>query len=423
MKLDFNYGKQQLSFQIPDENIAATLMPRNALSGLRNEDEVLRSLANPIGSPALCELVKPGQKIVIITSDITRPLPSYMVLPPLLKELAECGIPNSDITVIFALGCHRGHTAEEQRALVGDFVFDNYRCIDSDPADCVHLGTTTLGTPVDIFKTAAEADIRIGVGNLDYHYFVGYSGGMKAIMPGVSTRAAIQSNHSRMTEPDAVAGQLDGNPVRGDIDEAAEICPLHFIVNVVLNAKKEVIASFSGNYKAAHRAGCEYLDSIYKFEIAEEAPLVITSAGGYPKDINIYQAQKALDNARQAVRKGGIIIWVARCQEGFGEGVFEQWMTTIPTIEETIARIEQQFELGGHKAAAIAMTLQKATVYLVSDLDPDLVRRLHMHPFEDIEKALNQARVVLGEDTKAILMPYGGATLPVAINKKQEEKL
>ena len=418
MEQSLNYGKQQLSFAIAEENVADILMPRSAPPGLLNEDEVQRSLAEPIGSGTLAELVKPGQKIVIITSDITRPLPSYKILPPLLAELEACAIAKEDITVIFALGSHRRHTELEQRTLVGDFVYDNYKCIDSDPNNCVNLGTTALGTPVDILKTVAEADFRIGVGNIDYHYFVGYSGGMKAIMPGVSTRAAIQSNHSRMTDPAATAGHIDGNPVRNDIDEVAEICPLHFIVNVVLNSKKDIIASFAGHCKKAHRKGCEYLDSIYKFEIAQEAPLVITSAGGFPKDINMYQAQKALDNARQAVSQDGIIIWVACCQEGFGEDVFEKWMTSIPNAQGIIDKIEKQFELGGHKAAAIAITLQKADIYLVSDLDPDLVRSLHMEPFIDVKSALEKAYDVLGTaDTKAIIMPYGGSTLPVALIK------
>ena len=416
MELPLSYGKCELPLSIPDANVSEILTPRKPPQGLVNEHEIKRSLASPIESVTLSKLVRPGQKIALITSDITRPLPSYLALPPILEELADCGIKSDDIIIVFALGSHRPHTAEEQRTLVGDWVFDNYRCIDADAQDCVHLGVTTLGTPVDIFRPVAEADFRIGVGNLDYHYFVGYSGGMKAIMPGVSTRAAIQANHSRMTDPQAVAGNLEANPVRGDIDEVAEICPLHFIVNVVLNSKKDIIASFAGDYKAAHRAGCEYLDGIYKFEIASEAPLVVTSAGGYPKDINIYQAQKALDNARQAVSPGGIIIWVANCGEGFGEGVFERWMTTIPTSAEMIERIEEHFELGGHKAAAIAMTLQKADVYFVSSLDPELVRKLHMQPFEDVQTAVSHAYSVLGDDAKAIIMPYGGSTLPVVKN-------
>ena len=217
-----------------------------------------QALASPIGTPRLRDLVRPGEKIAIVTSDITRPMPTWVVMPPLLEELYSAGVRPEDITLVFALGSHRPHTEAEQRHLAGEQAFAQITCVDSDVTDCVHVGVTARGTPVDIDRRVAEADRRICLGNIEYHYFAGYSGGAKAIMPGVSTRAAIQSNHSRMVEADARAGKLAGNPVREDLEEAAAMVGVDFILNVVLDAHKEIIRAVAGDVTAAHRAGCAF---------------------------------------------------------------------------------------------------------------------------------------------------------------------
>jgi nickel-dependent lactate racemase len=284
--------------------------------------------------------------------------------------------------------------------------------MDSDPDDCVRMGVTSSGTPVDVFRPVAHADRRICLGNIEFHYFAGYSGGAKAIMPGVSTRDAIQNNHSAMVRQEAAAGRIDGNPVREDIEEAGRICGIDFIVNVVLNEKKEIIKSFCGHPVAAHRAGCAFLDSFYKICLPKRADIVVVSPGGFPKDINMYQAQKALDNARHAVRDGGIIVWLASCSEGLGEKHFEEWMTGHAKSSDMIEHIRRDFVLGGHKAAAIAMVLKKARIFLVSDLEPDFVRAIFLAPFSDAQGAVDAAFAELGSDSGVILMPYGGSTLP-----------
>jgi nickel-dependent lactate racemase len=274
------------------------------------------------------------------------------------------------------------------------------------------MGVTRRGTPVDIFTPVATADRRICLGNIEYHYFAGYSGGAKAIMPGVSTRDAIQSNHSAMVLPEAAAGRLEGNPVREDIEEAGKICGIDFIINVVLNENKEIIRSFSGDPVTAHRAGCAFLDSFYKVCIPQKADIVIVSAGGFPKDINMYQAQKALDNARHAVKDGGVIIWIASCSEGLGEDHFEEWMTGHAKSIDMIDHIRRDFVLGGHKAAAIAMVLEKAEIYLVSDLDPAFVRSIFLTPYTNLQEAGDAALAHCGDEATIMLMPYGGSTLP-----------
>lgn len=414
MKLELGIGSRLQQVEIPDHCVQQVLLPNDVKRELTGEDEVRRALADPVGTPALKEIVKAGETVAIVTSDITRPMPTYKVMPALLDELYEAGIRPEDITLVFALGSHRPHTEEEMRKLAGERAFSEIRCVDSDAADCVHLGVTTAGTPVDITRTVAEADRRICLGNIEYHYFAGYSGGAKAIMPGVSTREAIQSNHSMMVREEACAGNLDTNPLRKDIEEAAAICGVDFIVNVVLDEHKEIIRAVAGDVTAAHRKGCAFLDALYQKKIEKRADIVIVSQGGAPKDLNLYQTQKALDNAKHAVRDGGIVILVGSCKEGLGESVFEEWLTSAQKSRDLIDRIQREFRLGGHKAAAIAMVLEHAEIYLVSDLEPEFVKTLFMTPFATVQEAYDAAAAKLGETPTVLVMPYGGSTLPRA---------
>jgi nickel-dependent lactate racemase len=412
MKIELGFGDGVQTVSLPSENVLGILAPKASSPGLTGTEEVRRALQAPIESKPLHQLVRPGMRIAIVTSDITRPCPSHQILPAILEELSAAGVSDADITVIFALGSHRPQTDAEQRKLVGDAIYTRVRCIDSDPNDCLHLGITSRGTPVDITRTVAEADFRILLGNIEYHYFAGYSGGAKAIMPGVSTRAAIQANHSMMLHPNACAGVLAGNPLREDIEEAAAMCGVDFLVNVVLDAHKQIIRAVAGNAVAAHRVGCAFLDTLYRVEIPALADIVIASQGGAPKDLNLYQTQKALDNAIHAVKPGGIVILMGSCREGFGEATFEDWMLRATRPADLMQWVQEHFQLGGHKAAAIAMALQTADIYLVSDLSPELVHRIFLRPFAHVQAAVQAALAQKGPHASVLVMPYGGSTLP-----------
>jgi len=412
MKLNFGFGSGIQTVEVPDSNLKSVLMPNEVEVDLKGEDEVRRALAEPIGTPKLRDIVSPGEKIAIITSDITRPMPTKTVMPAVLEELDAAGVKREDITLVFGLGSHRKQSPEEQRKLAGDIAWNSVKCVDSDPSDVVHMGETSTGTPVDIFRAVAEADRRICLGNIEYHYFAGYSGGAKAIMPGVSTRDAIQKNHSMMVSDLAYASNMDTNPIRLDIEEAGNICGIDFILNVVLNEKKEIIKAVAGHHVEAHREGCRFLDTLYLKELEEGADIVLVSQGGAPKDINLYQTQKALDNAKHAVKEGGIIILIGSCKEGFGEKVFEDWILAAQTSQSLVERIGRDFQLGGHKAAAIAMTLQKAKVFLVSEMEDALAKKAFFEPFASAQEAFDQAIKELGSEATVIAMPYGGSTLP-----------
>ena len=412
MDLSFGFGSGIQKVSVPEENLLDVLYANEIIPELTGEAAVRSALENPIGSSRLGQIVRPGETVAIITSDITRPMPTEKVMPALLDELYSAGIRREDIVLVFALGSHRPHTPEERRKLAGERAWEEIRCVDSDPGDCVLLGTTSSGTPVEITRVVAEADRRICLGNIEFHYFAGYSGGAKALMPGVSTRRAIQANHSMMVRPECCAGALETNPLRMDIEEAGRITGIDFIVNVVLSEHKEILYAVAGDATLAHREGCAFLDKLYCKYLPEKADIVLVSQGGAPKDLNLYQTQKALDNAKHAVRDGGVIILIGSCREGLGERVFEQWMTEAKKPAEMIDRIRKDFQLGGHKAAAIAMVLEKCEICLVSHLPDSLVQSIFLSPQPSAQAALDYAFRKLGKDAKVLAMPYGGSTLP-----------
>lgn len=407
------YGRGERSFLLDSHRLLGVLSANGAEAGRTGEDAVRYALAHPIGSPDIGALVRPGETVAIVTSDITRPCPSAILLPPLLEALEAAGIPADRITIVFGLGSHRRHTEEEKRRLVGDSVYGRIRLLDSDPGDCVQVGTTRGGTPARFFRPVVEADRRILLGNIEMHYFAGYSGGAKALMPGISDRDAIQANHGRMIHPDARAGLLEGNPVRLDLEEAAAMLGADFILNVVLDEDLRIVHAVAGDMTEAHRAGCAFLDRMYKIRIPRRAELVIASPGGYPKDINLYQAQKSLDNARHAVADGGIVILAAACPEGLGERVFEAWLREARTPGDLVDRIRREFRLGGHKAAAIALVMERARCLLVSDMPDELAALTFMTPVPDLQEAVDRALSGLPDDAGVLVMPHAGSTLPI----------
>jgi lactate racemase len=411
LHIPLKYGHSSLPLEL-DSSIHVDVITSGRACPPCDETALIKgALENPINSAPLSKLVAPGQRVAVVTSDITRPCPSARMLPHVLDELNRGGVRDEAILVVFALGTHRPHTEAEKIELAGEEVYRRVRCIDSDPADCILLGQTSRQTPVWVFRPVAQADVRVCIGNIEYHYFAGYSGGVKAIIPGVANVETIQHNHRRMTEPGALAAHLDDNPVRCDIEEAGEIVGVHFILNAILDENKTIVSAVAGHPRQAHRAGCTQLDAFGLQPIDQAADVVIVSAGGYPKDLNLYQAQKALDNARHIVRPGGLILLVAECHEGMGNRTFEQWMHTPGGPEAIIARIQREFVLGGHKAAAVAMTMKQAEVGLVSAMPADDVRAMGFTPLAHLTHAVQYALDKFPAPRVAV-MPEGGSVVP-----------
>ncbi|SDL72172.1 nickel-dependent lactate racemase [Halarsenatibacter silvermanii] len=414
MKFEIGYGRESLSFNLDSHNLAGELTPKKFDVSLTEKQEIEQALAGPVDSDKLSEIVSPGEEVVIITSDITRPLPSYKILPTVLRELDRGGVKDEDIQIVFATGIHRGHSQNEQQELVGKNIYERVECIDKDEDGCVNIGETEAGTPVDIFEPVVRADRVICLGNVEYHYFAGYSGGAKAVMPGVSTADAIENNHSMMVSEKSASGRMEDNPVREDIEEIKDFLHIDFIVNVVLDEEKRIVKAAAGDPVNAHRVCCDYLDRHYRIKISDPADTVVVSPGGHPKDLNLYQAQKALDNASRAVKEGGTIILAASCSEGLGEETFANWMEESDSPEEIIEKIQQDFQLGGHKAAAIAMVLERCEVILVSDMGDDYTESIFFTAAESISEALEMAyKKAEAEESEVLIMPSGGSTLPV----------
>jgi nickel-dependent lactate racemase len=375
-------------------------------------DEVRRALKEPVGTPKLSEIVKPGEKAVIITSDITRPMPSRTVLPAVMEELLAAGAQYKDITVVFALGSHRKHTEEEKRYLVGDDIYEKVTCIDSDVNNAGCLGPLPAGHLLRYSMWLRRRPCHLS-GKYRISLFRGLQRRSKSNNAGSFNKSGDPGQPQRHGHGCCKGRSTDDNPVRLDIDEVTRFVKIDFILNVVLDENKNIIKAVAGHYFHAHREGCRFLDGLYKVKIPEKADIVITTPGGFPKDINLYQAQKALDNAKHAVRDGGIIILLASCTEGYGESVFERWIKEASSVDDLVTRIKSNFELGGHKAAAIALVEKKAKVFIVSDMECEMAEKLFMEPFSSMDEALNKAFKEMGQDARVLLMPHGGSTLPV----------
>ena len=338
--------------------------------------------------------------MALIVNDPTRVARSYVFLPILLDELNSAGVPDANMRIVFSLGTHRAMTEAEMTEEVGPAVAARVKMYNTDCYDDSQFrffGTTSRGTKVGFNKLVTEADHIICTGSIVHHFFSGFGGGRKAMLPGVAAYETIRHNHSMMFDPNAVIGRLDGNPVYLDQIEGVERC-------------RRV---FAGDYITAHRKACAFVDQVYGAEMKREADLVIASCGGYPKDINVYQLQKTMDNAWCAVREGGVVLILGECREGSGSDQYERMMREWRTPERVEAALRGQFEIGAHKAYAVTRLMKKAQFILVSDMDPDFSRMLLFTPARTIDEALAMAYEKLGPTPTITLMPMGGLTVPL----------
>ncbi len=401
MKL--GYGTGYLDLKVEGDERFELVLPKELPGASDEMAEIERALDEPVG-PTLQDFAG-CKSATIMASDITRPAPTSKMLPPLLQRLEDLGI--SEILVVFGLGTHRKMTEEEENRILGDCTLLPH--IQHDKNRCVHLGETSRGTPVEILENVASSDLKIGTGNIEYHYYAGYSGGAKSVLPGISSERSINKNHAMMVDPLAKSGSLE-SPVRLDMEEAAGIAGLDFILNVVLNSKKEIVRAVAGDYVKAHRVGAKVVDEMYRRTV-KPAEIVITCAGGRPKDINLYQAQKAMDNAKEAALPGGSLILLAECAEGLGHPVFERWAKEASCAEDCVERFGREYEFGGHKAALIAKESLEKDLILVSSMKPDLAEMCFFRHAKSLKEALDMARKRQGKDARTIVLPHGAQTL------------
>ena len=411
------YGRTEICARIPTRNYLGNIEP-NEKEGLRDpKAEVSRALNEPIGAKRLSELIKPGNKITIVVNDHTRSTPTYLIMPPLLEELNKAGISDSDLTIVFGCGTHRAPRPDEQKALLGEEILQRIKTVSHDckAKDNVYLGrTSTHGNKVYVNKVFAEADFRILTNNIELHYYAGYGGGRKSVLPAVSGEETIQHNHAMILNPKARTGVWEGNPVHEDMIEAARLAKADFIVNVVTNSRNEMVKAFAGDMEQAFYEGVKLVDEMYKVPIERRADIVIMSSGGHPHDINLYQAHKGVENAQDAVKRGGVIIWVAECPDGHGDELFYEWMVKFRDSKELEAEVKRHFRLGGHKAYYLNRTLQRVQIILVSTL-PDYyaVGAFRLRTARALNDALRDAFDLVGKDARVWVMPHGNITLPI----------
>lgn len=409
MLIHLDYGKSIRTVDVPDHNLLTILHPVNLTQTKLNGTEIVReALTNPINSLALAEIArnKNASTAVIVVNDITRPTPYEDILPPLLEELSKAGLEKHNTTLLIATGIHRPHTDAENVAIFGADICREYNIVNHDPdRNLKAIGTLSNGTVMEINRLAAEADLLITTGLVGLHYFAGYSGGRKSILPGIASRQLIEANHKMMDDPLACLGNYQTNPVSDLMLEAARLAEVDFIVNVVTETHTELVYAAAGDLYDAWKDAVAFAEKMSVLSIPEPADIVLASCGGFPKDINVYQAQKALDAAALAVKPNGTIILVAECSEGLGERTFEEWILQAGCPRDIEERFKTHFELGGHKAYAICKTLHQADIMLYSELPDDMTARLYMQPIHDLDAALSVLLEKYGPNSTVLVMP------------------
>ncbi len=409
------YGKTEVCARIPTRNFLGIIEPKEKPAVDDPRVEIERALGNPIGTKPLDEIAKAGDKVVIVIDDATRGTPSYLMVSPMLDVLNKAGVEDGDVTIVFGCGSHRPVAPEEVERLVGIEALERVEAVshDSKSEDHVYLGRTSFGTEVYVNKVFAEADVKVLTGDVGLHYYAGYGGGRKSVLPAVSSEETTRHNHAMILHPKARTGVLEGNPIHEDMVEAAKLAKVDFILNIVTNGKQELVQAFAGDLEQAFYEGVKLVDEMYKVPMEKRADIVVASSGGHPLDIDLFQAYKATDNALNAVKRGGVLILVAECPEGHGNEVFYDWMRRFEDLKQMEKEIKKRFMLGGHKAYYLTRALQRVKIILVSVMPDYLaINVFKLKTSKVMNDALRDAFEIAGKNAKVWAMPYGNLTLP-----------
>lgn len=404
--ISFPYGKEKMSYTFPDGELAAVLTSKihEYKPEGTGQELVKKAMSAPIGSPSLAELAKGKKNIVIIASDHTRPVPSKVIIPPMLAEIRSTS-PDANITILIATGCHRGTTKQELIDKFGEEIVakENICIHDCDEREKLqNIGTLPSGGACEVNSIAMNADLLVAEGFIEPHFFAGFSGGRKSVLPGIAGRSTVLANHCSefIASPNARTGILEGNPIHRDMLWAAEKANLSYIVNVVLNEEKEVIYAVAGHRELAHAEGVRFLSGLCGVE-AVPADVVISTNGGYPLDQNVYQAVKGMTAAEATVKEGGVIIMLAKSNDGIGGDHFYHQLADEPEIQKTMTafmkRERQETVPDQWQTQVMLRVLMRASVIYISDMDDNVVRQMHMTPAHSVEEALHIAKTLLNK--------------------------
>jgi nickel-dependent lactate racemase len=409
------YGKDYLDFDLPDDLAVDVVALLEAGAAPDPAAAVETALAAPVGGVNLKQF-EGVRSAAVAVSDKTRPVPHHHLLPPLLRRLEGLGLSPEAITLLIATGTHAPVSPEEYDVVLSDEVLARYPvvCHDADDeAALEHLGTTARGTPVWANRRFIQADLRIVVGNIEPHQFQGFSGGVKSAAIGLAGRDTVNRNHAMLSDPLAQLGHYDDNPMRQDVEEIGRMMGVQFALDAVLNDKKEIVSVLAGEPVGVMRAGIPLSRQVSQVTVAAPFDLVIASPGGHPKDINLYQSQKALRHVSQVAREDGVVILVAACPEGVGSEGYQAWMADVHSHDEVFARFEREgFEVGPHKALLISQDSVNRRVFLVSEMSPDLVHSMLLMPADDLATALATALAELPKGGRVGIVPRASSTIP-----------
>lgn len=418
--LSLRYGNTVQEASINAANLIGILQPEELASIPNISTAVAAAVNRPVdGSLPLGKRVKPGQRVTILVSDVTRAwVRTAAFLPPLIAELNAVGIADSDITLLVANGTHRSHKPHELALVCGPELVQRLTVVEHDcrdTANLVDLGVTSQGTPVQINKLAIETDFLLLTGGIVIHLMSGFGGGRKSVCPGVAGYRTVQANHCLLLDSSAevqiASAKTSGNAMHEDMMEIARMVSPDFLLNVIVNGKGDLAEIVAGNWDTAWELGCAKVMSAYSRPLSRQAQLSIASCGGFPNDINLYQATKALTNAALATEPGGVIILVAACPEGAGAAEFADWLR-YSTLAEFTDALRLGFTVPGYVAFMQAKIARSHRVFLVSRLDDNLVRRTGALPFHDLQSAVDAAYRVLGGAPATVLLPQGATTKP-----------
>jgi len=415
------YGSGELQVEVPDENLAHVLRLRKYVPIENPRESVINALEHPISSPPLRELAKNRESACVVISDVTRPVPNKLILPPILKILEESGIQREDIVILIATGIHRPNVGKELEEMVGAEIMSNYRIVnhfskESDTHE--YLGTTKNGTPVHLDKTYLSADLKITTALIEPHLMAGYSGGRKAICPGISSIETMKVMHGPkiLEHPKATTGVIDGNPFHEEATEIARMAGMDFIVNVAIDDKRRLVGVFAGDMVEAHLAGAKFVEEHALVAIPEPVDIVVTNSAGYPLDATFYQAIKGYVGAMEIVKEGGSIIMVAELSEGIGGEEFTDLVLKTRSLEQFMEDIfdPPNFVVDQWQLEELAKVARKASVYCYSDgISYQLLGKLFVHPLTSPEEGIKLALQKHGKNAKIVATPEGPYILPV----------
>lgn len=413
MHIELPYGKGTLPLDVPDTNLLDVVLPNEYIQPQQPELIISEAIQNPLGTDPLCKMISPGETVAIVIDDYTRPCPTQLLLPPILEELKAAGVNDLDILIIIATGTHTPPSTDVIKELVGDKIFRNYMITSNDAVKGHHvtIGRTKRGNDIEVLKEFIDADFKILLGDIEYHYFAGYGGTRKSILPGISSKATIQRNHSLLFEERSRMGVLKENPIHQEMNEAMHLAGCDFALSVVQNSQHKIVGAWAGKPELVMDAGVKLVDSMYKKEISAQPDIVITAANGHPHDINLYQAMKALHTACQIVKPKGVIVLVAECPEGHGSQLYVDWLQRYKTSQQIQKALDDNFIIGAHKAYYHRVAVENHPVFFVSKMGTSEVEGLFSFKKGTTPNdALSQAFTIVGSQSRVLVVSQGTTT-------------